>query len=280
MINLEEIPFLGAGIGYRSKFEEGIFSNSDQIGFLELLSDHYINCIPGREDEAINLSKQFPIVLHGVSLSLGTDQAVTSDYLSGLVKISEKVNPLWVSDHICFTKAGDYDVNSLTPLSFNKKSVEIIVRNIKHVKSAFSCPFLVENISYLFKVPPTTMSEYDFINDILELSDCFLLLDLTNLYNNSVNFNYDPYRFLDGLTLERVVQIHLAGGVFEGDLLIDSHNNSVPAEVFNLLRYTLPRTPNLKGINIERDGNFPAFSEILNEINQINRLCASNIKYQ
>lgn len=273
---LEEIPFLGAGLGFRQEFKEDILRAVDRIGFLELISDQYIDKSPIKEQEASNLKEKFPLVLHGVDLSIGTDSPTDEIYLEKIRRIAGRIKPHWVSDHLCFTRVPGMSLGQLTPVSFNENTVEFVVRHIKEVSAVFDCPFLVENISYYFLVPPISMTEAEFITRVIREAGCWLLLDITNVMNNATNNHYDPYEFLDGIPLDKVVQIHLAGGSYSNGIMLDTHSHPVHSDVFNLLRYAVPKMPELKGVSIERDQNFPPFEEILSDLDEIRAILNTN----
>jgi uncharacterized protein (UPF0276 family) len=272
----QSLQYLGVGLGFRKELSKEISENPPEIELLELISDHYLDNLPGKKQEALELTKNFPIVLHGLELSLGTDHKVNEEYLNKLGNLVDLIQPGWASDHLCFTGVEHQGLGTLTPLPFNRQVVDIVVKNIKQVAARLSCPFLIENISYLFTVPPCEMSEAEFITSVLEESDSYLLLDITNVLNNATNAKYDAYEFLDQIPLERVVQIHLAGGKYHKDLLLDSHDSAIPDGVFDLLKYALPKTANLKGIIIERDQNFPPIEELFTEMEQVRAICRDN----
>lgn len=272
---LYEIPFLGVGISFRQELSEVVDDPLTPVNFLELLTDHYIDMPPHKEQEARQLAARFPVVLHGVELSIGTACSVDERYLEKVQKVADWVGAKWISDHLCFTRVPTLNIGQLTPLSFNESVVDIVVQNIIKVTQTLKYPFLVENISYYFRVPPSTLMEAEFITRIVRGADCGMLLDLTNLQNNAINNNYDPYEFLDQMPLERVIQIHLAGGYYHRGILLDTHSHAVPQDVFDLLKYVLPKTKNLKGIIIERDQNFPSSQEISQELGQVQELLAN-----
>lgn len=263
-----DVPVLGFGVSYRQELREEILARPGTVDFLELISDHYADMPKYRLDEARDLAACFPIVLHGVEMSIGTESGVDDSYLSEVRRISEVLDPVWVSDHLCFTKVPGLNIGQLTPLSFSKETAAIASKHIRRVAAAFDIPFLVENISYYFRVPSASMSEAEFITSVVESSDAWLLLDLTNVHNNAINNGYDAYEFLDSIPLERVMQLHLAGGYYYRDVLLDTHSHAVPVEVFDMLSHVASRLPNLKGVCVERDQNFPPLDDILGELAQ------------
>jgi uncharacterized protein (UPF0276 family) len=260
------LPDLGVGLSYRNEFAVGLGEHGHEFGHLELLTDHYIDMPPHKEKEARELSERFPLVLHGVDMSLGTDSHLDEEYLNKIERVVAWTHPLFVSDHLAFTKVPGIDIGQLTPLPFTRRFAEIAAENIRTVSRHFPSPFLIENISYYFQTAPAEMTEAEFLTSVVRAADCFLLLDLTNVDNNAVNNAYDPFEFIDLLPLERVLQIHLAGGEHFEDVLLDTHGQPVPARVFKLLEYAVPRLANLKAITIERDQNFPPIDEILTDV--------------
>lgn len=266
---VDHLPFLGVGLAYRFEIRDEILAHADQIDFLELITDHYIDMPPHKEQEARELAERFPLIVHGVDLSIGTSRGIDPSYLTKVQQVREWAKAFWVSDHLCMTRAHDRNISQLTPLSFDGGTVEAVRRNVETVKEVIDCPFLLENISYYFQVPPATMDEAEFLSEVLARCDCGLLLDLTNVYNNARNNGYDACEFLDRIPLDKVVQLHLAGGEEEGGILLDTHSKPIHPEVFDLLRYSTGRMTRLKGAIIERDQAIPPTPELLAEMDQI-----------
>ncbi|MEK6300964.1 MAG: DUF692 domain-containing protein [Acidobacteriota bacterium] len=264
-----DLPFLGVGLGFRQEIKEDLLRYSNRIDFLEVMTEHYIDMPPHKRAEVQELAEVVPLVLHGVELSIGTFGSVDQSHLQKMRQVADWARAYWVSDHLCLTRVPGLAIGNLTPVPFSEASSANIIANARYAASSFDCPFLLENISYYFQPLPREMSEAEFISRVVEGADCYLLLDLTNVQNNAVNMNYDPYVFLDSVPLERVVQIHLAGGYYLSSVLLDTHSHPVPSDVFDLLRYVAPRMPNLRGILIERDQNFPPFGELLDELDQV-----------
>ena len=177
----------------------------------------------------------------------------------------EFVAPEYFSDHLCFTKSGGVKIGHLAPVPYTREAVNVFVKNISHVKKRIKTPLILENITYLVRFPSSEMSEAEFIKTILEETDCGLLLDVTNLYINSQNFGFDWRKFLDEIPLNRVVQLHFVGSHKSGKRLIDAHANRTEKEIWEVFREVCARC-DVKGAILERDENFPPFSEILDEI--------------
>jgi uncharacterized protein (UPF0276 family) len=261
-----EAPFLGVGIGWRKEISKQILRHKEQIDWCEVISEHFINVLPEKLDHIEKISTVLPVVPHGIDLSIGTDIPIEQEYLDGLANLVETVNAPWFTDHLCFTRAPGYNIGQLTPLRFSDEVVELVVRKSREVTSRIRRPFLLENITYYFKIPGGEMTEPEFITQILEQADIGMLLDVCNLYFNAVNHGYDPYQFLREIPLDRVVQLHLAGGFNNGKKWIDSHSFPVHEEVFQLTDYIVAHAP-VKGILVERDDNYPeSFQDLVDEL--------------
>jgi len=265
-MNTADIPALGVGIGWRTEISGAIMDHLDRIDWCELIAEHYIDVPHDQLEQIAAISTQVPLVPHGVDLSIGTDGPLDEPYLSGLKLLIDAVRAPWHTDHLCFTRVPGYNLGQLGPLQFSDHSVDIVARHAARVKAICQKPFLLENITYGFVVPGSTLTEAEFITRVLTTADVGLLLDVTNLLINSENHGYDVYEYLDTIPMERVVQLHMAGGYHDGRKWVDSHSYPVPDAVFDLMEHILGRA-DVKGILLERDANFPAeFSEILDEL--------------
>ncbi len=256
---------LGVGIGFREQFRAAIFLNQDKIDFLEITTDHYLDAKPQKLDELKLLKAHFPLIPHSLELSLGSAEGIDNDYLEKVAEIVEFVAPEWFSDHLCFTKSGGVKIGHLAPVPYTKEAIKVFVKNISQVKKRIKTPLVLENITYLVQFPSSEMTESAFIKTILEETDCGLLLDVTNLYINSQNFGFDWRKFLDEIPLERLVQIHFVGSQRHGKRLIDAHANRTEEEIWKVFAEVAERCE-IKGAILERDENFPPFSEILEEL--------------
>lgn len=262
---IRDLPVLGVGLGFRKSLKRDIIACRDEIDFLELILEQYVEPSFGQLRELRHLGKLFPLIPHGLGLSLGSIDPPDSSFLKGVASVVRRIDPPWWSDHIAMTRAGLLDIGHLAPLPFTERVVETICGNIARVKSSISVPLILENISYTHHFASNELTEAEFIRTILERSDCGLLLDVMNLYANSQNYHYDPFRFLDEIPLERVVQIHVIGGHWENGVLVDSHSTSTPTEVWELLRYVAQQTQ-IKAILVEWDEQFPPFDVIVREL--------------
>ncbi|KTC93172.1 MULTISPECIES: DUF692 domain-containing protein [Legionella] len=254
---------LGIGISYMNAIGEHIAKNIEIFDFIEAYSERFFI----RDDNSLlnKIIKNKPVVLHGLDLSLGTPGNLDEVYCNKLASVINETNCCWFSDHISLTKIENIEVGHLMPICFNDENIELIVSKIKALTKNITTPFLLENITYYYQIPNSDIKEADFISCILHQADCGMLLDLNNLYLNSLNHNYDPYEYLKKIPLERVVEIHLAGGSFKENMHVDTHANSISKEVWDLFEYVAKTVP-FRGVIIERDANFEPFSEIIEEV--------------
>ncbi len=268
------LPVLGVGLGLRRELADDIFANTNKIDWLEIVPENYMN-LGGAIRERLDCARdKFPLVTHGVSLSIGSTDELSQEYIGGMKRFLDLINaPFW-SDHLCFSSVEGSYMHYLLPLPHSKEAVEHIAARIKKAQAIVGRPFLLENISYYMNVPETAMTEWQFLSEVVESADCGLLLDVNNIYVNSVNHGFDPYVYLDNIPLERVVQIHVAGHSLRDDVIIDTHGNAVIEPVFALLEYVLKRT-NVKAVMLERDQNYPEFQDLLNELARIRAIAES-----
>ncbi|MBX9567308.1 MAG: DUF692 domain-containing protein [Candidatus Obscuribacterales bacterium] len=263
----KKMPVVGVGLGYREEIADHTIENKDSIDFLEVISDHYLNFGPV-EMKDLEKARDFQIIPHGIELSIGNTGEVDVDYLKKLNKFLQSIDAPWWSDHLCFTGVQGNRLHDLLPLPHSKEAVEHVVRRIKKVREYIEIPLLLENISSYLVMPGSEMTEAQFVGEIIEQADCGLLLDVNNLYVNSVNHNFDAMDYLDSLPIERVVQVHVAGHRRVDNLLIDTHGARISKPVFDLLSEVVSRTE-VKAILLERDQLFPRFSSILAELDKI-----------
>jgi hypothetical protein len=258
-------PNTKIGLGFREQFRADIFLNLEKIDFLEITTDHYLDAGTAKREELKLLKDNFPLIPHSLELSLGSAEGIDRDYLEKVAELVEFVAPEYFSDHLCFTKSGGVKIGHLAPVPYTREAVSVFVRNISTVKKRIKTPLILENITYLVRFPSSEMSESEFIRRVLEETDCGLLLDVTNLYINSQNFDFNWRKFLDEIPLEKVVQLHFVGSHRNGKRLIDAHANRTESEIWEVFAEVCRRC-NVKGAILERDENFPPFSEILEEI--------------
>ena len=264
-------PVLGVGLGLRQSLLKGIWAATDILDWLEITPENYM----GKGGRSIQTLEQaqavYPLVSHGVNLSIGGTDAWDEGYLDSLKQLFKTVQPPWFSDHLCFSTQGNNYFNDLIPLPRTKEAVQHVVKRIQFIQNTFEQPFLIENISYYVNAPNSELPEHGFLTDILEQSNCGLLLDVNNVYVNAQNHGWDAKTFLSQIPLERVVQIHVAGHKHYPEAIVDTHGSSVCDDVWELLAWVLERTKPC-GVMLERDLNIPPFEELRPELLKIREL--------
>jgi uncharacterized protein (UPF0276 family) len=275
MLNL---PTLGVGLGFREPFKSDLFLHRQQVDFLEIVAEHYLDATSQKQQELELLAAHFPIIPHAINLSLGSAEGLDIDYVRKLAALINQLNPPWWSEHICFTKARGIDIGHLSPLPYTYEAVEVLCRNIAEVRRFVDVPLILENITYMVTLPGADMTEAQFLTEVVERSDCGLLLDVTNIYTNAVNHNYDIQAFVKELPWERVVQLHFVGGHWHDGILIDSHSQSTPIEVWKLMDEVVAKMP-VKGVVLERDENLPTFAELTAELQHAREIGRSHQRW-
>lgn len=265
------LPPLGVGFGFRAPYRADVFLHAGDIDFLEVTADHYFDVPTDKLDELDLLRNRFPLIPHGLSLSLGSAKGPRPDYVRKLAALVELLRPPWWSEHIAFTRADSGNIGHLAPLPLTRDSLAILQRNIRSVRQEIPGPLILENITYEVTYPWSDLDEASFLGELLDTTNCGLLLDVTNLYTNSVNHGFDPLALLKRLPADRIVQLHFAGGHWRDGALIDSHSRPTPPEVWQLLDEVVKFAP-VKGLILERDEKLPPFAEILGELRRAREL--------
>jgi uncharacterized protein len=275
-------PYPGVGIGYRTAIAQWTHEHLDEFDVLEITVDQ---CIDGGRvvrSAIYDLVGRIPLTAHGLGLSIGTDGPVDEAYLDKVAEIVERLEVPAYSEHLAFTRVPGRQLDILLPLPKTEAMAASIVTKVRHIQSRIPVPLLLENISYLFDWPDSIFSDADFLNLICGETQAGLLLDLENLLLNSRNHAFDPYEFLDRLTLGIVKEVHLAGGITVEEpflarpCFVDSHSHPVPDEALDLLQYTLTRqTPAY--IIIEREGRLDASWELIDDVARVRARLANPI---
>jgi uncharacterized protein (UPF0276 family) len=262
-----DFPALGVGIGFREPFLADLFRHRDRVDFLEITADHYFDPTPEKDAELDLLARNFPILPHGLDLSLGSAEGIDEAYLEAMAQLVERLDPPWWSEHIAFTRAGGVPIGHLAPLPWTREAVEVVARNIEQVRNRIKSPLILENITATMIVPGSEMDEAEFLTAVCDSTGCGLLCDVTNLYTNAVNHRLDLDDLLARWPWDRVVQVHIAGGNWHDGTLIDSHAHPTPPEVWTVLEAAAAHAP-IRGIILERDENLPPFADLVVELEQ------------
>ena len=261
----EKPASLGFGLGLRPQHYPDILAGVQGIDWFEVISENYM--IPGGQPLRIldEISERYPLVMHGVSLSIGSTAPLDMNYLRELKKLEQRVKPQWVSDHICWTGVHGVNLHDLLPLPMTQETLDHIVGRIKQVQDFLGRPIAMENASTYVTFKEDEMTEWDFINEMAEQADCMLLLDINNIYVSSFNHGFHPHSYLDAINKNRVVQFHLAGHQNNGTHIVDTHDHPIIKDVWDLYARALHRFGPISTM-IERDDNIPPLPELLEEL--------------
>lgn len=258
------IPVLGSGLGYRREIAGEIWEQRHAIDFLEIITDQFTGDAP-RQQELERLCETFRVIPHGIGLSIGSP-AIDPDYLRSVKIVSDITGAPYYSEHLAVTRAPGIDIGHLSPMWFTEEVLQSTARNVSLVQETLGKPIILENVTYLFEIPGAGMSQPEFFHRLVEATGCGVLLDLTNIYVNSVNHHFDPVEFLRMMPLERAVQVHLAGGFWSDDVFVDGHSEAIQEETWHLFEI-LQSVVKVKGSILEHDANFPDdFSVLLNAL--------------
>ncbi|MFO0750394.1 MAG: DUF692 domain-containing protein [Myxococcota bacterium] len=275
---------LGVGIGLRRDHFATLFDQPPgSFDFLEVLTENFAG-FGGRAREVLaRCAERFPIVLHGVALSIGSLDPLDPAYLDGVAELVARTGARWWSDHLCFASAHGVEYHDLVPLPFTREAVDHVAARIHAVRKRVDAPFLLENPSTYLRWPTApdgdgaeAMDEAAFFRAVVEAGDCGILLDVNNVFVNATNHGYDARAFIDALPLERVAQIHLAGHTVRPDIVIDSHAEPVRDEVLDLYAYTIARTGPVATL-LEWDHRIPPIATMLGEVARIRAARARGI---
>ncbi|HEV7779541.1 MAG TPA: DUF692 domain-containing protein [Luteibacter sp.] len=266
-------PFHGFGLGLRPVHYPEFLADPQPVDFVEVISENFM-VEGGRPLHVIDrVRERYPVALHGVSMSIGSADGLNDDYLRRLRQLAERVRPLWISDHLCWTGVEDFNSHDLLPLPYTDEAMDLVCANITHAQDVLERPLLIENPSSYLTFPGSCMTEWEFLARMCQRTGCFLLLDVNNIYVSAMNHGFDPLAYLDGVPMDRVRQIHLAGHSQGNDLLIDTHDQPVPDPVWALYELACRRVGAVATM-IERDDRIPPLPELLAELDIARRRAA------
>lgn len=272
--NVQKMPYLGFGLGLRPDYYEEILAKNPDLDWLEIVTENYL--IPGGKPLYYleKIRANYPIVMHGVSLSIGSTDPLDMGYLRQLKALVARIEPKWVSDHLCWTGVNGINAHDLLPIPYTAEAIKHIVSRIQHVQDFLGRPILIENVSSYLTYKQSEMTEWDFIHEIVKQAGCYILLDVNNVYVSSVNHQFNPLDYIEAMPAERVAQIHLAGHSNHSDYIIDTHDAPIIQPVWDLYTATIRRLGKISTM-IERDDNMPPLDELLAELNQAKEITHS-----
>lgn len=265
----------GYGLGLRTTHYNDFLSAPQPVDWLEIISDNYL----GQGGKPLNvlhkIRANYPIVMHGVSLSIGSADGLDNAYLQQIAQLAKDVQPLWISDHLCWTGVAGKNSHDLLPLPYTEEALKLVVSHIKQVQDTLGRRFIVENLSSYVSYTESEMTEWQFLRHVCEEADCLMLLDINNIYVSSVNYGFDPLEYLHHLPKNRIQQIHLAGHSDNGNVIIDTHDHPVAEPVWSLYAAACEHVGEVATM-IERDDHIPALDELLKELAHAKEICSEH----
>jgi uncharacterized protein (UPF0276 family) len=258
-------PTLGFGLGLRVDHYETILNERPAVDWFEALTENYL--VPGGKPlyHLMRIREHYPMVMHGVSMSIGSTQPLDRTYLAEVKALAQRIEPAWISDHLCWTGVAGKNLHDLMPLPYTDEALKHVAQRVRTVQDILGRRILLENVSSYVTFRDSRVSEWDFLRAVAEEADCLILLDVNNIYVSSINHEFDPREYLAAIPVERVQQIHLAGHQNHGDYLIDSHDHPVPDPVWALYADAVRRFGRVSTM-IERDANIPPLAELQDEL--------------
>ena len=275
--NSSQPEYLGFGLGLRIPHYEEIVSTHPAVDWFEVLSENYL--VPGGKPLYYldRVRADYPVAMHGVSLSIGGSDPLNLDYLKQLKTLADRIEPKWISDHLCWTGVGGFNLHDLMPLPYTEEAIRHVTGRVKQVQDYLGRRILLENVSSYVTYKQSELTEWEFLTQIAEQADCLILLDINNIYVSSFNHGFDPEDYLNGIPLERVQQFHLAGHQNCGNYIVDTHDHPVIDPVWALYGQAVRRFGPVSTM-IERDDNIPPLQDLLAELNHARQIAELILK--
>lgn len=266
-------PFQGFGLGLRPRHYNSFLAQPQAVDWLEVISENYM--VQGGKPLAMldRIRADYPIAMHGVSMSIGSVSPLDHGYLQRLKALADRVQPMWVSDHLCWTGVHGTNLHDLFPLPYTEEALRHVAARVREVQETLGRRLVLENVSSYIDYASSEMSEWAFQTALAEEADCLLLLDVNNIYVSGMNHGFDPRDFIDGVPAHRIQQIHVAGHSNLGDVIIDTHDAPVPDEVFDLYAYACRRFGPVSTM-IERDDSIPPLEDLIVELDRVRAVAA------
>jgi len=264
-------PFGGFGLGLRRTHYDDFLIGEVPVDFVEVISENYM-IEGGRQMRILEaVRSRLPVIIHGVSMSIGSARGLDKDYLAKLKRLERRIEPLWVSDHLCWTRSSAHNSHDLLPMPLTQEALAAVCDNIDHAQETLGRAMLFENPSSYLTFPDDEMSEWEFLAEMTRRTGCYLLLDVNNIYVSARNHGFSEDDYLAGLPLDRVRQIHLAGhdpATPDRNIIIDTHDREVADGVWALYEKALGMIDQPVATMIERDDHIPPLPELLSELDR------------
>ena len=263
--NRWNIPDLGFGIGLRSVHYDHILEHRPPVDWFEIISETYLDAGGKTRFVLDSLAERYPIVMHGVSLSIGNTSPLNMSYLRKLKDLADRLHTPYVTDHLCWSGFNAHNTHDLLPMSYTGDNIHHVAMRARAVQEYLGRPLALENLSSYVAFSDSTMREWEFLVAVAEEADCGILLDVNNVYVSSFNHDFDPSEFINAIPPERVCQFHLAGHRNKGTHMLDTHDDHVIDAVWDLYRQATALTGGRPTL-LEWDDNIPSFDTVHREV--------------
>lgn len=264
----------GFGLGLRPEHYHAILETDPAVDWFEVITENYL--VPGGKPLHYldRIAAHYPLVMHGVSMSLGGTDPLQQDYLRQVKALAKRIHAHWISDHLCWTGVDGINGHDLFPLPYTEEALAHVVERVQIVQDLLGQRILLENVSSYVAFESSVLTEWEFLAEVAQRADCWLLLDVNNVYVSAFNHEFDARRYLDHLPIERVKQIHLAGHSHQGNHIVDTHDASIAEPVWALYEHACARFGAVPAM-IERDANIPPLEILLQELERARRIAAA-----
>ena len=272
-----ERPCLGFGLGLRTEHYQDLLDNPPaSVDWFEVVTENFL--VPGGKPLYYldRIRERYPLVMHGVSLSVGGSDPLDMSYLRDVRALAGRISPAWISDHLCWTGVDGRNLHDLLPLPYTEEAVAHVAVRVRQVQDFLGRRILLENVSSYVAYTASAMTEWEFLDAVAREADCLLLLDVNNVYVSAHNHHFDPLDYLRGIDSHRVWQIHLAGHSYAGELIIDTHDHAVPDPVWTLYSEAIAQLGPVSTM-IERDDGIPPLASLLRELDEARAIAAKSL---
>ena len=264
-------PFYGYGLGLRTEHFDAVLTENPAVDWFEIISENFMVAGGKPRHYLDSIRARFPLAMHGVSLSIGSTDPFDYQYLSELRQLTRDIEPIWISDHLCWTGNGGINSHDLLPLPYTEEALAHVASRIGEVQEFLGREILIENVSTYVSFANAEMEEPAFLAEIARRSGCRILLDVNNIYVSSRNHGFDADAYVSALPAEKIWQIHLAGHSDYGNYVIDTHDHPVRDEVWALYERSLERIGAVTTM-IERDDHIPPLADLVLELDHARRI--------
>jgi uncharacterized protein (UPF0276 family) len=273
----EKPPYLGFGLGLRPQHYQDILDGAPNVDWFEVISENYM--VPGGQPLKIldRIRARYPIVMHGVSLSIASTAPLNTDYLRDLKALAKRAEPVFISDHLCWTGVHGVNLHDLLPVPYTQEALDHVVARVQHVQDYLGQAIALENVSSYVQFSHSEMSEWEFIAELTKQTGCWLVFDVNNVFVSAFNHEFDAHAFIAGVPKDRIVQFHLAGHEHNMSHIVDTHDAIVCDEVWDLYRTAVRHFGPVSAI-IERDDHIPPLAELVAELDEARAVAAEELE--